>query len=167
MAVGAAGVGGLSYATDTASAEVSADFTASGDAATLSDPPASITVSATGEFAAETTASLDQVQITLQAEAFDQLDDLTSMTVIDGATGTYDLRADLLADHRDLEAADFLPVEGESLTTDVRLRVVAAAVQNGEIAAEGAAEATVPVTVNHEGVVVTVGGTGSVTIKSA
>lgn len=169
LVAGVVGAGGIAHLAGDASAQadVTGEFSATGDAATLSDAPDAITIHATGEASVETAGTLDQIRVTLQAEVNDQLDDLAETSLFEGASGSYDLQGDLIADHRDLAAEDFLPDAGEQLTTDVRVRVVAAAIVSGSVAAEASASDTVPVTVTHEGVVVAVGGSADVSIESA
>lgn len=170
VVAGALGAGGIAHLAGDASAQadVTGEFTATGDEATLAAAPGAITIHATGEASVETAGTLDQIRVTLQAETDSvDIDDLAETSLFDGASGSYDLRGDLIADHRDLAAEDFLPDAGGEQTTDVRVRVVAAAIVDGSVSAEASAEDTVPVTVTHEGVVVAVGGSADVTIESA
>lgn len=169
VAAGATGAGALAHLSGDASAQadVSGDFDATGDDATLGAPPAAVRVDATGEYAIDATGPIDQVRTTLQATVADMTDDLTHTSDFGSTSGEYALTADVIADHRDIEAGDFMPASGASKTTDVRVRVVTAAVRDGSVIAEDSVEATVPIVVDHEGVVVSVGGSADVTIEPA
>ena len=170
LVAGAVGAGGIARLAGDASAQadVTGEFDATGDEATLSEAPDAITVAASGQARVETSGTLDQIRVTLQAAPGELgIDDLAETSLFDGTEGAYDLRADLLADHREATADVFVPDRGATRTTDVRLRVVAAAIIDGSVAAEASAEDTIGVTVTHEGVVVAVGGTADVTIEPA
>ena len=169
LAAGVVGAGGIAHLAGDASAQadVTGEFTASGAEATLSDAPDAITVSATGTASVETSGTLDQIRVTLQAAPGDLgIDDLAETSLFEGTAGEYDLSGGILADHREATAETFLPERGDTKTTDVRIRTVAAAIVEGEVAAEASAEDTVGVTVTHEGVVVAVDGTADVTINA-
>jgi len=169
LAAGVVGAGGIAHLAGDASAQadVTGEFTASGAEATLSDAPDAITVSATGTASVETSGALDQIRVTLQAAPGELgIDDLAETSLFEGTAGEYDLSGGILADHREATAETFLPEQGQTRTTEVRVRVVAAAIVDGEVAAEASAEDTVGVTVTHEGVVVAVDGTADVTIDA-
>lgn len=165
-------LGGLSVVaagSDTASAEVTmGEFTATGDSKTLSRAPAGITVAVRGEWSVDAAGGVEQVMITLQATVNGETADLATDRVYDATSGTYDMTADVIADHRDVTATDFMPAEtGADATTDIDVRVVVAAVRDGSVEAEASVTDTATVTVTRAGVDVAVGGTGDVTIDAA
>jgi len=168
--VGATGVGGVAHLAGDASAqaEVSGDFSATGDEATLSAPPAALRVDATGEWAVETGGSLQQVTITLQATVDGETAAIDETVVFDATSGTYDLSGDVLANHDALSAADLMPDEPDATrTTDVTVRVIVTAARDGSIVAEESVEDTVSIVVDERGVRVTVGGSATVRIETA
>ena len=165
--VGATGVGGVAHLAGDASAqaEVSGEFSATGDEATLSAPPAALRVDATGEWTVETSGSLQQVEVTLQVGYDGSVAEIDETVVFDATSGTYDLRGDALAGHDDLTATALMP-DGtdETQTTELRVRVVVTAARDGSIVAESSVEETVTVDIGANGVEVTVGGSATVRI---
>lgn len=168
--VGATGVGGVAHLAGDASAqaEVSGDFSATGDAATLSSPPAALRVDATGEWAVDTGGSLQQVQITLQATVGGETAALDEAVVFDATSGTYDLSGDVLTNHDALSAAGLMPAEPDATrTTEVVVRVIVSAVRDGSVVSEASVQDTVEVAVDERGVRVTVGGSAAVTVEAS
>jgi len=164
------GVGTVAYASREASAQadVSGDFEATGDEATLSNAPAGLPVDASGEWRIETTGSLQQATVTLQVGYEGSVAELDEAVIFDGTSGTYDLAGDALSAHDDLSASDLMPAEaGGTRNTELRVRVVVSAVRDGSIIAEASVEDTVQVVVDKTGVEVAVGGTGSVQIDAS
>lgn len=167
-----AGVGAVATGTRDAQAQTDVEMgelSASGDTAQLAAPPESIRIDATGEWRIETAGSVEQVQLTLQARVGDgRIDELDSNTVFDDPTsGTFDLGGDLIDDHRDTEASAFMPAgPGETRERDVEVRIVVAAVRDGEVVSEGSVEDTATLEISESGVAVRVGASADVTINS-
>jgi len=168
--VGATGVGGVAHLAGDASAqaEVTGDFSATGDEATLSAPPAALRVDATGEWAVDTGGSLQQVQITLQATVDGETAALDEAVVFESTSGTYDLSGDVLANHDALSAVGLMPDEPDATrTTEVVVRVIVSAVRGGSIISEASVQDTVEVVVDERGVRVTVGGSATVRVEAS
>ena len=170
-AVGLGGGGLLTAATRDARAQVTmGEFSATGDEATLSRAPAAVNCSAQGEWSVTASGGVEQVRITLQAIVGDDelAADVAMNTVFDATEGSFDLTADLIADHPDVSGDLFVPSEtGATKTTPVRVAVIVSAVRDGSITAEARAEDTADVVVTDSGVEVVVGGSADVTVDAA
>jgi len=168
---GVGGIGLLAGGSNDARAQVTmGEFSATGDDATLSRAPAAVTLSAQGEWAVTANGGIQQVRITLQAIVGDDelAADVAMNTVFDATEGSFDLTADLIADHPDVSGDLFVPSEtGATKTTPVRVAVIVSAVRDGEITAEARAEDSADVVVTDSGVEVVVGGSAEVTVDAA
>lgn len=163
------GLGAALWPSERATAQVTmGTLEVSGDDATLSEPPSRIDVSVSGEWSVDSPTVPEQVKTTLQVHVNGQnglVDDVAETAAFDQASGTFDLTADLLADHAEVTASTFMPGEAaESQTTDLLVRVVVGAIVNGELAAENFAEDTASVTITKDGMVVELGGSGGVNV---
>lgn len=152
-------------ATGKVSAQVSGDFSVTGDSATVGEPPQSITVAADGEYAIDAPAPPEQARLVLQTHVNGSAGDLAEDIQFDSAGGTYSLEADLYS-HRNVSRGDLTPdAAGEQAVWDVLLRVILLVVNGGEIQAEDFVEDTAQLGLTRDGFDLTVGGTGSVTIN--
>lgn len=134
------------------------------EAATVAGPPEKIRVSASGEFDVESSAPVERVDCILQVEVDGTADDLATDTDFEDAAGTYDVAANLY-DHRAVSTGDLTPADGPATTeTDLTVRIVCAAIVDGEIAAEAVVEEAVTLAITREGMTVSVGGSGSVDV---
>lgn len=168
-AVGVGGLGLTSLTGDTVSAEVTmGEFTATGDSATVSNVPSTVSLSTSGEWSVTApNGSVEQVMLTLNA-AVDGGDgaDVASDRVFDATEGTFSLSGELIADHPDVTGEMFVPADADGeKTTPVRVAVIVSAVQNGEVVADARAEDTADVTVTKEGVKVHVGGSATIDVS--
>lgn len=155
----------LAGGTDSASAQVTAEFTATGDDATLMSPPSAITVEASGSW--EVTAAQQPEQVTHELAVL--VNDTASVVAEDGSyessQGDYTLSGDALT-HPELSASDLMPSgDATEATTTLTLRVTIGAVIDGETVAEAVAEDTADVVITEQGVEVVVGGTGTITVE--
>lgn len=171
MLAGAATLAGVSgvatLSSESASADVSGDFQATGADATVSGVPSAIRIDASGAWSVESAGPIEQVRITLQARVDGEIDDLATDVIFDATSGEYAVSADVLADHRDVDASAFMPdTPGETEATDVVIRVVVSAVRDGGVVAEASVEDTATVTVTEAGVAVTTGGQASVSVEA-
>lgn len=161
--------GGLGLSTrDATAAEVSmGELDVSGDSATVDEPPSEILVSVSGEYRVEGPSPPEQSRTVLQVRVGDTSDDLDTGVYLDSpAEGSYSHSVDLY-DHRAVERGSLIPQEvGETVEVPLRVRVILLAVTDGSIQAETYAEDNATLTLTLDGLELSVGGSGSVSIPA-
>lgn len=160
------GIGALTIGSQEASATVTmGELSMTGDEANVNDPPTRIDVAVSGEYAIISTTTPEKVETILQVEVDGLVDDLDMQVDFDQTSGTYLITADIFSNHNDISQGYFTPADPDSQkVTDVIVRVVCRGVIGGEIRAEAVVEDTVTVTINRDGMNVSVGGEGSVSV---
>lgn len=162
-----AGAGALqAVGTRPVRAQVSGDFSVSGDAATVGEPPQAITVEASGDYSIDAPAPPEQARLVLQVHVDGSAGDLAEVIHFDSLGGSYALEADIF-EHRNITRGDLTPeAAGEQATWDVLLRVILLVVEGGKIQTEAFVEDTAELALTREGYDLTVSGTGSVTVQA-
>lgn len=166
FALGAAGVGLSLFGSDPARADVTMDsLTVADDSATLADPPETVTLAVSGQWEVAATSTPDEVRLVLQVVYDGTGEDLTEDVIFDaGESGDYQLSADLFG-HPELSQSVVMPAEnGQVATTEITARVICMAVSGGEIQQEASIEDTAALTLTKDGIEVSVGGAGGITV---
>lgn len=168
--VGATAVGGaglLAISSEPVRAQVTmGSFTLTGDSAELNDPPTSITATATGEYVVTASTVPDRVDKILQLRVGPEplVDSVVTEADFETKSGTINLSGDVYS-HKDISRGYFMPEEGATKTTAVTARLVVRVVVDGVLKSESWVEDSAPITIDHTGMVVEVGGSGSMTIN--
>jgi hypothetical protein len=152
---------------DSARADVTMDtLTVADDSATLTDPPKAVTLEVSGEWQVAAASTPDEVRLVLQVVYDGTGEDLTEDVVFDaGESGDYQLSADLFG-HPELSQSTVMPTEnGQEATTEITARVICMAVSGGEIQQEASIKDTATLTLTKDGIEVSVGGTGGLTVQ--
>jgi len=169
-----AGIGGvvlssagiIAATTNDARAQVTADFSVKDGSATLMQPPSAITIAVSGDWEVTASQQPEQVMQTLSVGVNGAFESIASDAVFDSSQGSYSLSGDALS-HPDLTASALMPSgDATERATDITVRVTLAAVIGGETVAEATAEDVATVRITEQGVDVTFGGTGSVTVEA-
>jgi len=166
FALGAAGVGISLFGSDPARANVTMDsLTVADDSATLADPPEAVTLAVSGQWEIIASNPPEQVRQVLQVVYDGTGEDLTENVVFDAPdSGDYQLSADLFG-HPELSQSVVMPAEnGQVATTELTARVIVMAVSGGEIQQEASIEDTAALTLTKDGIEVSVGGSGGLTV---
>jgi len=140
----------------------------SDDEATVSNPPAEITLSVSGEWTVTAPSTPEQVRQVLQIEYDGTAEDIAENVNFDGGdSGTYSLSANVF-DHPELSGDVVIPAEsGQVKTTEITVRVIVMVVSDGEIQQEASVEDTASVRITRNGIEIAVGGSGSVEVVTA
>lgn len=161
--------GGIAVATRSSNAEVSmGELDVSGDSATVSEPPGEITIGVSGDYAINGHTPPEQARTILQIEVDGTSDDLDESVFMDAVTeGSYSLSANLYG-HRNVERGSLLPEgNGETSSVELTIRVILLAVSGGEIQTETFVEDTATLELTKDGMSLSVGGSGEVSVRSA
>jgi hypothetical protein len=153
-------------ATDTAQAEVSMDSLNVQDASkTLDSPPASVTLEVTGNYQLKgTTPDQSRIVLQLQHNGTTREPDETLNHSEGIMSGSYTLTADVLS-HPEITASGLMPAEvNQAKATELTVRVVLLAVSDGTIQKEASVEDTATLSITKDGVTLSVGGEGGLTV---
>lgn len=159
------GIASLAF-TDTAHAEVSMDSLNVQDASkTLDSPPQSVTLEVTGNYQLKgTTPDQSRIVLQLQHNGTTREPDETLNHSEGIMSGSYTLTADVLS-HPEISAEGLMPADvDQAKATELTVRVVLLAVSDGTIQKEASVEDTATLSITKDGVTLSVGGEGGLTV---
>ena len=162
----AGGVGVFTLTSQRTKAQVSMDtLSVSGDSATMDQPPSSVALDVSGSWQIDGTPP-EQSRVVLQVEHASTSRDMDEIIEMDTpASGVYQLHAQLL-DHPEITGADLMPEKvGGKRETEIVVRVILLAVSGGEVQAETFVEDTATITMTKDGLELSVGGAGEVSVS--
>lgn len=164
--VAAGGLGVAAWGTDRASAQVTmGELDVSGADETVDGPPNRIDVAVSGEWSVDASSAPEMTEVILQIHVNgEDAADLDTHTAFDATAGSYSVETDLYS-HPAVMQGDLTPdAAGAAKTTELLIRIVARAVDGGDIVAEDHVEDTASLTLTADGMDVVVGGNGDVEV---